>query len=70
MDQVSAGQRRRCRPTSRTTGKRFVSFSLVELLRLTPQDFDELDGFAGKPEGEAVWWELRRAQWIEEGAER
>ncbi len=61
---------RRNSPNQPETVQPFVSFSLAELLRLDPSDLDQLDDLEGETEGEAVWWELRRAQWIEEETER
>ena len=67
---MSSCQLLRCRAAGRcrlTTPQpepaRFVSFSLPELIRLEPQDFDELDELAGDEEGQRTWWRLRRWGW-------
>ncbi len=59
----------------RTTGnpekvEPFISFSLAELLRLTPEDLNQLDDLEGHSDGLRTWWALRRLQWAEEEAER
>lgn len=64
---MSAG-RKHCRTTSRPEKiEPFISFTLPELMALTPVDFDELDDLQGEPEGTRLWWQLRRALWAEEG---
>jgi hypothetical protein len=75
---MSPGQRRRCRatsratgrrcrttslPTSRPTGRRFFTIGLDELLRLDPADLDELDKLDGDPSAYRTWWRVRRWGW-------
>lgn len=64
---MPAEHRRQCRTTSRSTSEpeplRFISFTLPELLRLTPQDFDELDALDHDPAAHRTWWRVRRWGW-------
>lgn len=73
---MSICQRTRCKSTGRCCREpiereplRFISFTLPELLRLTPQDFDELDELAGDPERQRTWWRVRRWGWAQQDRE-